>query len=36
MNEAVKVFIFIELSMIGETDNKQVKKKINVILQIVM
>lgn len=36
VNKAVKVFIFIELSMIGETDNKQVKKKINVTLQIVI
>lgn len=29
-NKAVKVFVSIELSMIVETDNKQVNRKMNV------
>lgn len=35
MDTAVKAFVFIELGIIGETD-EQVNKQINVTLQIVM
>lgn len=35
-NKAVKVFVSIELSMIVETDNKQVNRKMNVTLQCVI
>lgn len=35
MDTAVKAFVFIELSIIGETD-KQVNKQINVSLQIML
>lgn len=35
VNKAMKVLVSVELSMIVETDNKQVTRKINVTLQFV-
>lgn len=36
VNKGVKAFVSIELSRIVETDNKQVNRKLNITLQIVM